>query len=81
MAAIALTASLEGQLTALRSVVRAAGARLSHVKPHGALYNRAAVDSEMAALVAGVVREFDASLVLVALAGSRLLEQGEITEG
>jgi UPF0271 protein len=76
MAPVALTASLEGQLTSLRSVVRAAGARLSHVKPHGALYNRAAADTEMAALVARVVHDFDASLVLVALAGSRLLEQG-----
>lgn len=43
-----------------------------HVKPHGVLYNVAARDAGVAEAVLRGVREVDASLVLVALAGSEL---------
>jgi UPF0271 protein len=49
---------------------------LTHVKPHGALYNDAAEDGEVARAVAGAVAEFDRALVLVGLAGSLLLAAG-----
>lgn len=52
------------------------GMRLAHVKPHGALYNVAAVDAAVAAAIAQAVADFDADLVLVGLAGSRLIEAG-----
>lgn len=71
-----LAGELERQLTALADVVQRAGGELSHVKPHGALYNRAAVDPALARLLAAVVRRFSSDLVLVGLAGSRLLEAG-----
>jgi UPF0271 protein len=40
------------------------------VKPHGALYNQAARDAELAGAIARAVRDFDPALALVGLAGS-----------
>ncbi len=68
-----LEASLLYQLGALAAFVRAAGATMTHVKPHGALYNRAAGDERLASVICRAVAIFDASLVVVALAGSRML--------
>ncbi|MZP29126.1 5-oxoprolinase subunit PxpA [Heliobacterium undosum] len=62
------------QIGALQAFVQAAGGRLHHVKPHGALYNMAAVDDELAAAVALAVKRVDPKLVLYALTGSRLVE-------
>ena len=58
------------QIGALAAVARGLGVALRHVKPHGALYNAAADNLALAEAVARAVRTFDASLVLVALAGS-----------
>jgi UPF0271 protein len=60
------------QVGALLALARAEGIALTHVKPHGALYNQAARDEDVAAAVASAVRLVDPSLRLVALAGSRL---------
>ena len=68
-----LEASLLYQLGALAAFVRAAGATMTHVKPHGALYNRAAGDERLASVICRAVAVFDSSLVVVALAGSRML--------
>ena len=57
--------------------VRVTGVRLCHVKPHGALYNLAARDREVANVVAQSVHAFDATLRLVGLAGSESLRAGE----
>lgn len=64
------------QIGALAAFVQARGARLHHVKPHGALYNQAARDRELADAIARAVHDFDASLVLYGLAGSVLLDAG-----
>ena len=64
------------QVAALAGFCRAAGIELRHVKPHGALYNRAARDEQVAGAVARGVRAFSDRLVLVGLAGSRLLDAG-----
>jgi UPF0271 protein len=64
------------QVAALAGVAAASGARLAHVKPHGALYNRAARDEAAAAAIAKAVAAIDRHLVLFGLAGSRLLEAG-----
>jgi 5-oxoprolinase (ATP-hydrolysing) subunit A len=74
MTADELEASVLYQLGALAAFVRAAGLRLGHVKPHGAMYNRAARDAELSAAICRAVRRFDASLVIVGLAGSVLIE-------
>jgi UPF0271 protein len=58
------------QVGALDALVRARGGKLSHVKAHGALYNRAARDRDLARAIAEGVRSFRADLVLVGLAGS-----------
>jgi len=61
------------QIGALDGFVRARGGRLAHVKPHGALYNRAAKEPALARAIARGVRRFRADLVLVGLAGSQLV--------
>jgi UPF0271 protein len=65
------------QIGALAAVAHAAGARLHHVKPHGALYNMAAKDRALADAIASAVRDFDGALILVGLAGSELPRAGE----
>lgn len=61
------------QLHALRGMVLAQGAQLSHIKPHGALYNQAATDTRLAEDLALILQEFDPQLAVVGLAGSQLL--------
>ena len=70
MTADELRASIVTQVGAMVAAARVAGTRLRHVKPHGALYNRAARDAGIATTVACGVRDLDATLVLVGLAGS-----------
>lgn len=76
MPATELRDSLMTQLEWLAELVTAAGGQLTHVKPHGALYNDAARDMTLAVLLADCVSDFNASLTLVGLAGSRLLAAG-----
>ncbi len=64
------------QMGALAAFCRALGGGLSHVKAHGALYNMAAKDAELAASIAQAVRDFDPGLVLFGLAGSELIRAG-----
>jgi len=65
------------QVETLAEIAGKAGAALKHVKAHGALYNMAARDPELARAIAAAVREFDAGLLLVGLAGSELVAAGE----
>lgn len=64
------------QIGALEAFARSAGTRLVHVKPHGALYNLAAQDFQVASAIAKAVRQFDPNLILVGLAGSELTRAG-----
>ncbi|MEW6036650.1 MAG: 5-oxoprolinase subunit PxpA [Pseudomonadota bacterium] len=64
------------QIGALAGFARAAGGRLAHVKPHGALYSQAASDPAVAEAVAAAVRAFDKNLILVGPAGSHLVRAG-----
>lgn len=64
------------QIGALFAVVKAQGGKLSHVKPHGALYNRAAKDKKIARAIAQSVYDFDPSLTLFALANSEMITAG-----
>jgi UPF0271 protein len=66
----AVHADMLYQVGALNAFVRAAGGRLHHVKPHGALYNLAARDPRIAEAIAHAVRDFDGGLVLYGLANS-----------
>lgn len=60
------------QLGALYGFCKAQGIKLQHVKPHGALYNMAAKDYELAAAICQAVKEFDPSLIVLALSGGEL---------
>jgi UPF0271 protein len=64
------------QIGALHAFAQAAGTRLAHVKPHGALYNMAARDAGLAKAIAQAVCDFPPDLRLVGLAGSKLVEAG-----
>jgi 5-oxoprolinase (ATP-hydrolysing) subunit A len=64
------------QVGALRGIAGAAGVSLDHVKPHGALYNMAAVRKPIADAIALAIRDMDSSLILVGLSGSCLIEAG-----
>ncbi len=65
------------QVGALAAICKAEKVPLHHVKPHGALYNQAATDPQLAKVIATAIHDFDPSLLLYALAGSRLVEAGE----
>src|SRR5437667_12776434 len=74
--------SLCEQVRALASVAAACGAKLVHVKPHGALYNQAVKNRELAEAIANGVSEaaraesdsLRKDIVLVGLAGSPMLD-------
>ncbi len=63
------------QIGALAAIARAEDVELRHVKPHGALYNQAAVNDSLAESVARAVKRFSRDLILVGLAGSSLVER------
>jgi UPF0271 protein len=65
------------QVGALQAFARAAGISLQHVKPHGALYNMAAVNRLLAEAIASAVHDISPHLTLVGLAGSELIRAGE----
>ena len=64
------------QIAAVAGVAAAEGVRLQHVKPHGALYNMAARDPQLAAAVARAVVASDSSLILLAPFRSELFNAG-----
>lgn len=70
-----LTADVIYQIGALQGLARAAGTRVSYVKPHGALYNTIAGDARQADAVIAGIRAVDPSLVLMGLAGAPVLER------
>ncbi|QNL49414.1 LamB/YcsF family protein [Olivibacter sp. SDN3] len=61
------------QIGALYGFIKASGAKLHHVKPHGALYNMAARDAVLAEAIAQAVYDFDKSLTIYGLAGSEMI--------
>ena len=65
------------QAGALAAFARAVGAAVTHLKPHGALYNMAAKDAAIAQAIAAATRDFDSACILVGLAGSELIKAGE----
>ncbi|MDP5276612.1 LamB/YcsF family protein [Chengkuizengella axinellae] len=65
------------QIGALNAFVKAEGAKLNHVKPHGALYNMAAKSCSLADAIAKAVFDFDDQLILYGLAGSELIKAGK----
>jgi len=62
------------QVRALAAIAAECGARVTHVKAHGALYNQAARDRVVAGAIADGVGRWNRDLVLVGLAGSLMLD-------
>lgn len=54
----ALYTSIKGQIDDLMIILEEENARLNHVKPHGALYNLAAVDKKKASVIIEVMKNF-----------------------
>ncbi len=74
-----LKRSLVAQILSLKQITEAEGAKLVHVKPHGALYNDAQKEEKIAAVILDALREFDDPLVLYAPENSVIsrLAEGE----
>ncbi len=72
LSAAELQAYLIYQIGALEAFARAAGTCLTHVKPHGALYNLAARDPDVAETVARTIANYAPQLIVVTLPGSAL---------
>lgn len=58
------------QIEFVKKLAEQIGLKLHHVKPHGALYNKAAKDKQLAITIAEAVKEVDSSLILYGLANS-----------
>jgi UPF0271 protein len=65
------------QVAALKGMCEAFGGKLRHVKPHGALYNQAARDKNLAEAIAKAVKAIDENLVFYGLANSFLISEAE----
>jgi UPF0271 protein len=62
------------QAGAVEAFARAAGARLHHVKCHGALYNMAANDQALSEAMAQAVKDLGGDLMLYALSNSLMMK-------
>ena len=67
-----LKAALRQQIASLAAIAAEEGTALTHVKPHGALYNQAAIDAPLARLVSEIVAEGLPGAALVGPPGSEL---------
>lgn len=65
------------QIRNLLNIVNEKGTVLHHVKPHGALYNMAARDSSLAAIIAKAVKDISSSLILFGLANSYSIHEAK----
>ena len=63
-----IRSSIKYQVGALAAFTK--DRRLQHVKPHGAMYNKAVKDRDQATAIVQAIREYDAGLIHVVLAGS-----------
>lgn len=65
------------QVLALQNIAEQKGAALSHVKPHGALYNMAAKDAAIASVIAKAVYDINSRFVLFGLSGSHSISEAK----
>ncbi|MDP4151583.1 MAG: 5-oxoprolinase subunit PxpA [Bacteroidota bacterium] len=72
-----LAVQIADQLDLLQRICAQQGTRLHHMKPHGALYNRAAWDPVLGAIVCRAVQLFDPGIFIYGLSGSPLASIAE----
>jgi len=65
------------QVNQLKNICIEFGTTLHHVKPHGALYNRAARDKEISSLICKAILQIDPSLILYGLSGSEMKNEAD----
>ena len=70
----AIADSVFEQVQALAKAAAAYGARVAHVKPHGALYNQAVGNRVLAEAIAKGVGRWNRDVILVGLAGTSMLD-------
>ena len=66
------------QIRLFDEIVKQCGASLHHVKPHGALYNMSAKDSQLATAIALAVKNMDEKLILYGLSGSYSINEANV---
>ncbi|MBX3036501.1 MAG: LamB/YcsF family protein [Anaerolineales bacterium] len=64
------------QIELFAKICNEENANLTHVKPHGALYNQSVRDDELAKVIVHAIKNVRQDLILVGLAGSRSIEAG-----
>lgn len=64
------------QLGALMAFAAAENVKIQHLKPHGAIYNMAAVDYNLAKAIAQAIYEVDKDIILMAPSGSEMIKAG-----
>ena len=64
------------QIGALQAMACYAGAKVTHLKPHGALNNMAAEDIDLALAIGRAIKTVDRDIIYVALAGSGMEKAG-----
>ncbi len=69
-----LSSLIKYQVGAIKAMVESKGGNLSYVKPHGALYNSLAHDTNEAEVVIRAVKEIDSTLKIMLLAGSPAID-------
>lgn len=62
----------------LLAFCKAEGVKLAHVKPHGAFYNMAAKDYDLAKAICEGIYEVDPSIKLLGLSNSKMIEAAKI---
>jgi len=65
------------QIFLLQKVCDEFGANIHHVKPHGALYNMAAKNSEMSKTIVEAIKDVNEKLIVYGLSGSRLIAEAK----
>lgn len=63
------------QLGATRALCDLVGVPLEYVKPHGALYNQAAIDEALSDILVSEIKRFDPNLKVMGLSGAIWLSQ------
>ena len=61
------------QLGAIQALCDLVGVSLDYVKPHGALYNQAAIDANLADVVIDAIKRFNPKLKVMGLSGGHLI--------
>ena len=65
------------QIETLQAIALKHGSSLHHVKPHGALYNAAAVSKEISDVIVKAVHDFDSKLIFFGLANSEMIKSAQ----